>query len=62
MGNLTPLFKAVWPACWKNHEVCNEGWLHAIDYLEIVGIIVGQTLSVSRVTGSVVASVWSKMR
>ncbi len=44
IGNLTPLFKAVWPRCWKNHRVCDENWLHAIDYLEIVGIIVGQIL------------------
>ena len=44
IGNLSPLFKAVWPRCWKNHQVCDENWLHAIDYLEIVGIIVGQIL------------------
>ena len=44
IGNLSPLFKAVWPQCWKNYTVCDEGWLHAIDYLEIVGIIVGQIL------------------
>ncbi|PWN50905.1 MFS general substrate transporter [Violaceomyces palustris] len=44
VGNLTPLFKAVWPECWKNYEVCDEHWIHAVDYLEIVGIIVGQIL------------------
>ncbi|ETS64420.1 hypothetical protein PaG_01274 [Moesziomyces aphidis] len=44
IGNLSPLFKAVWPQCWKNHTVCDENWLHAIDYLEIVGIIIGQIL------------------
>ncbi|GAC97990.1 potential glycerophosphoinositol permease [Pseudozyma hubeiensis SY62] len=44
IGNLSPLFKAVWPECWKNYRVCDEGWLHAIDYLEIVGIIFGQIL------------------
>ncbi|SPO29969.1 related to inorganic phosphate transporter [Ustilago trichophora] len=44
VGNLKPLFKAVWPQCWKTHRVCNENWDSAIDYLEIVGIIVGQIL------------------
>jgi hypothetical protein len=42
IGNLTPLFKAVWPECWKNYTVCNERTVNAIDYLEIVGIIIGQ--------------------
>lgn len=44
VGNLKPLFKAVWPQCWKTHRVCNGNWDSAIDYLEIVGIIVGQIL------------------
>lgn len=44
VGNLTTLFKAVWPACWKNHTECQANWIHAVDYLEIVGIIVGQIL------------------
>ncbi|PWZ03447.1 MFS general substrate transporter [Testicularia cyperi] len=44
IGNLSPLFKAVWPQCWKTYEVCDRQWVHAIDYLEIVGIIVGQIL------------------
>ena len=34
--------QAVWPECWKTHEVCDKNWISAIDYLEIVGIIVGQ--------------------
>ncbi|CAO1628156.1 unnamed protein product [Jaminaea pallidilutea] len=44
VGNLSPLFKAVWPACWNRHTECNAQWLHAVDYLEIIGIIVGQIL------------------
>ena len=44
VGNLMPLFKEVWPECYKTHEVCNEQWIHAVDYLEIVGIVVGQIL------------------
>ena len=44
IGTLSPLFKAVWPQCWSKHHTCNAQWLHAIDYLEIVGIIVGQIL------------------
>lgn len=46
IGNLKPLFAAAWPACWgkATPAVCNKEWLHAVDYLEIVGIIVGQIL------------------
>jgi MFS family permease len=44
VGNLTPLYSAVWPECWKTHDVCDEQWVHAVDYLSIVGIIVGQIL------------------
>jgi hypothetical protein len=42
VGNLVPLFSAVWPACWKSHEVCDEEWTRAVDYLMIIGIVVGQ--------------------
>lgn len=43
VGNLSTLFKNVWPECWgKNPTACEANWVHAIDYLEIVGIIVGQ--------------------
>lgn len=42
VGNLTSLFSVVWPQCWKTHEVCNITWVHATDYLQIVGIILGQ--------------------
>ena len=42
VGNLSALFKSVWPACWKTYEVCSFNSVTAIDYLEIVGIIVGQ--------------------
>ncbi|EAU38263.1 hypothetical protein ATEG_01506 [Aspergillus terreus NIH2624] len=44
IGNLKPLFQAAFPACWKKNEICNVQWIHAVDYLEIVGIIVGQIL------------------
>lgn len=44
IGNIKPLFQAVWPACWKTGQVCNNTWIFAIDYLEIAGIIVGQIL------------------
>lgn len=44
VGNLKPLFKQTWKSCWKDHVTCEENWLNAIDYLEIVGIIVGQVL------------------
>jgi hypothetical protein len=44
IGNLKPLFAAVWPTCWSTHEICNRGWIDSIEYLEILGIIVGQIL------------------
>ena len=44
IGNLKPLFQAAFPSCWDKHEICNPQWLNAVDYLEIVGIIVGQIL------------------
>jgi hypothetical protein len=44
IGNLTPLFTAVWPECWKTYKVCNKQWTYAVTYLEIVGIIIGQIL------------------
>ncbi|WVR04159.1 hypothetical protein IAU60_001158 [Kwoniella sp. DSM 27419] len=42
IGNLGALYKAVWPACWSTHKVCDKNWVAAVDYLQIVGIIVGQ--------------------
>ncbi|WFC99056.1 hypothetical protein MYAM1_001792 [Malassezia yamatoensis] len=42
VGNIKPLFQATWPNCWKAHKECDSNWIAAIDYLEIIGIIVGQ--------------------
>lgn len=42
VGNLQPLFKVVWPQCWKTYEVCNRTWTEATDYLQVIGIILGQ--------------------
>lgn len=44
VGNIKPLFQSHWKSCWKDHTECNENWISAIDYLEIIGIIVGQIL------------------
>ena len=44
IGNLTPLFNAVWKTCWDTYKVCNETWVNAVAYMEIVGIIIGQML------------------
>ncbi|KAG4415939.1 hypothetical protein IFR04_010957 [Cadophora malorum] len=44
IGNLTPLFQAVWPSCWKTFKTCNKEWIDAVNYLEVIGIIVGQIL------------------
>ncbi|KAF2754071.1 phosphate:H+ symporter [Pseudovirgaria hyperparasitica] len=44
IGTIRPLLQAAFPACWKHFETCDETWTQAVDYLEIVGIIVGQIL------------------
>lgn len=44
IGNLTPLFQAAWSTCWNTYTVCNQQWIAAVTYLEVVGIICGQIL------------------
>jgi MFS family permease len=44
VGNILPLFESVWPQCFKRYEVCNMVWVDSANYLEIVGIIVGQVV------------------
>ena len=44
IGNLMPLFNAVWPQCWSKYKVCSKNWVFAVTYLEIIGIICGQIL------------------
>ena len=45
IGNLTPLFQAAFRSCWhKPSKICNDNWISAVDYLEIIGIICGQVL------------------
>lgn len=44
VGNITGLFSSVWPACWKTHTECNKTWVQVVNYLSIVGIMVGQIL------------------
>ena len=46
IGNIKPLLEEAFPICWDKSEgtACNQTWIAALDYLEIVGIIVGQIL------------------
>lgn len=44
IGNIKPLFQAVYASCWNSYKICNKTWVQAVDYLEICGIIVGQIL------------------
>ncbi|KAJ4372296.1 hypothetical protein N0V83_004070 [Neocucurbitaria cava] len=44
IGNVRPLLQAAFPTCWKTFSICNKTWTQAVDYLEILGIIVGQIL------------------
>ncbi|KAI1780069.1 MFS general substrate transporter [Hypoxylon cercidicola] len=43
IGNLEPLFGSVWSTCWGKHPTeCSKDWVSAVQYLEIIGIMVGQ--------------------
>ncbi|PKI84522.1 hypothetical protein MVES1_001956 [Malassezia vespertilionis] len=58
VGNVKPLLQNTWPRCWDyaNYQKkippgqtvlpteCDKNWINAIDYLEIIGIIIGQIL------------------
>ncbi|KYG40536.1 hypothetical protein M433DRAFT_8705 [Acidomyces richmondensis BFW] len=44
IGNLGPLFNSSFEDCWKKNKTCNANWVAAVNYLEVVGIIVGQIL------------------
>lgn len=44
IGNVSSLFSAAWPQCWKTYKVCNKNWIAAVTYLEIVGIMFGQVI------------------
>lgn len=44
IGNVGPLFNASFEDCWKKNKTCNANWVAAVNYLEVVGIIVGQIL------------------
>lgn len=33
IGNLSALYKAVWPLCWKTHEVCSSNWIAAVSFI-----------------------------
>jgi hypothetical protein len=43
IGNLEPLFADVWSACWGTKTVCSKNWVASVTYLEIIGIMFGQT-------------------
>ncbi|KAI1266862.1 hypothetical protein F5Y18DRAFT_380690 [Xylariaceae sp. FL1019] len=44
IGNLSSLFADVWPLCWGSSGTkCAKNWVASVTYLEIVGIMVGQT-------------------
>jgi hypothetical protein len=42
IGNLSTLYTAVWPTCWKTYAVCTQNWIAAVTYMEIIGIVLGQ--------------------
>lgn len=44
IGNIKPLFQATFATCWKSYTICNKTWIQAIEYMEVIGIIIGQIL------------------
>lgn len=44
IGNITPMFEAAFPLCWKSGHICNKEWINAVEYLEMIGIIGGQIM------------------
>ena len=45
IGNIKPLFQTVFKSCWgSGGKACNATWIAAVDYMEVVGIIIGQVL------------------
>ncbi|KAK2078160.1 hypothetical protein QBZ16_004028 [Prototheca wickerhamii] len=42
IGNLKPIFKALYPACWTTHEVCPSNLSDSLTYSQVSGIIAGQ--------------------
>lgn len=44
IGNVSPLFKATFKSCWNDYTTCDQTWVQAVDYLEVLGIICGQIL------------------
>ncbi|CAG8012921.1 unnamed protein product [Penicillium salamii] len=44
ISNVTPLFKASYKECWSTGKVCNPNWIAAVNYFEVVGILIGQII------------------
>lgn len=44
IGNNSVLFEQTFPDCWDDNTTCEKVWVQAVQYLEIVGIIIGQIL------------------
>ncbi|KDD76549.1 hypothetical protein H632_c186p1 [Helicosporidium sp. ATCC 50920] len=42
IGNLTPIFNALYPACWKQALTCSPNLAHSLTYSQVSGIIAGQ--------------------
>ena len=42
VGNILSPFETVWPTCYKQYKVYNKVWVQSINYLGIVGILLGQ--------------------
>ena len=41
VGNLSPIFAAAYPSCWKTHKTCTKQLLGSLTYTQVAGIIVG---------------------
>jgi len=54
IGNVQPLLQAAFPNCWKSYKTCDEQWINALTYLEVIGIILVKSSSVLSEIGLVV--------
>ncbi|KAK9843894.1 hypothetical protein WJX84_006388, partial [Apatococcus fuscideae] len=44
ISNNATMFQQTYSACWENFTECNETWVQATTYLQLVGILMGQLI------------------
>ncbi|KAL3162223.1 hypothetical protein ABBQ32_009926 [Trebouxia sp. C0010 RCD-2024] len=44
ISNNSTLFKQAYPNCWSKFKDCNETWIQATTYVQLIGILIGQLM------------------